>query len=149
MAELGRHFPDAIANSSGTSSGSFTTLSHPSCYLRGGLIASNDSVSAAMTKSSVILPWPGTAQVLGKRCSLRVMEVLTAAPRDAGPVSQEQQCKCAETIPETGGVISLPITKDAPTLLESGKSLSLNISVFPRLLKKPKPEKEGCFCHEE
>lgn len=77
------------------------------------------------------------------------MEVLTAALRDAGPVSQEQQCKCAETIPETGGVISLPITKDAPTLLESRKSLSLNISVFPWLLKKPKPEKEGCFCHEE
>lgn len=70
LAELCHHLGNATANSGGTSSGSFTTLSHPSCYLGRGLIASNDFVSTAMAKSSVILPWPGTAQVLGKRWSL-------------------------------------------------------------------------------
>lgn len=68
LAELCRHLEDAVANSSKTSSGSFTTLFHPSCHLGKGRIASNDSVSTAMAKSSVILPWPGTASVLGKGC---------------------------------------------------------------------------------
>lgn len=68
LAELGRHLEGAIANSSGTSS--FTTRFPPSRNLGRGLIASNDSSLTAMAKSSVTLPWAGTAQVLGKRCSL-------------------------------------------------------------------------------
>lgn len=61
------------------------TLSHPSRYLGQGLIASNDSVSTAMAKASVIPPWPGMAHVLGERCALRSTEVLMATLQDAGP----------------------------------------------------------------
>lgn len=52
----------AATDCSGTSRGSFMTLSHPSRHLGRSLITPNDSVSTAMAKSSVSPPWPGTAQ---------------------------------------------------------------------------------------
>lgn len=82
------------------------------------------------------------------------MEVLTAALQDAGSMYQEAEqpratMRACRSHPGDRGVISLPITKDAPTLHQSRKSLSLNVYVFLWLLKKPRPENEGSFCHEE
>lgn len=74
------------------------TLSHPSRSVGQGLITSNDSISTAMAKSSVIPPWPGVAHVLGKRCSPCSTEVLMPTP---------QPCKSAEA-PRNRGVAGAP-----------------------------------------
>ena len=80
-----------------------------------------------MAKSSVILQWPGTAQVLGKRCSLQSVEalkVLTAAlPRmraaPRGRAARSHNASVQKPSLNEGGVLHFPLTNEAPTLQEN------------------------------